>query len=283
MSDIKTLIAAWRASAVPFFRGRAEVLDELESHLWDEVDRRTAAGEAPAVAVQAAIAQLGRVEDLASEFAKVPIVPRPWLPVRLVWVTTMLLTVFTMMMLLPRFSRGGLDSILAGHVAGVMLGYLSCLLVGFLATCFLVARLFREPGPGERATIRSAATWLTAGAVVLTVVGIVLGSYCPFEKRGWCLGLDTREVGGIAIAVWNATILACFWSGRRSGQILPLMVLQVAGSVVVVFGWLGAARVENHNYGYLNSIAALVAFAALSFAMCLTALLPAGSLRPRKA
>jgi hypothetical protein len=202
--------------------------------------------------------------------------------VRVVWGLTILLVCGIVMMLFPRFSRGGLDSLLAVHVAGITLGYFTTLLLGCLATCYLLSRLFGEPVAGQRSTIRNAATWLTAMSVILTVVGIALGIYCPFPKNGWCWGLDTRELGGIAIASWNVMLLVCLWSNRKSSEILALMVMEIAASLVVVLGWLAAARIENHSYGYLNSLPMIVTLSATCGIVGLTALAPAGCFRLRK-
>lgn len=283
MPDLTTRVAAWREAIAPLFLGREDVLDELEGHLWDEIDRRTRAGDGPEVAFAVATAKLGAPAEIASEFSKVPVVPQPWLPVRLAWVTAAVSVIGAISMLKPRFERGGLDSLLAGHMGGVLLGYLASLLVSGLAACFLVARLVREPRPGQRTTLRSAATLLTGAAFVLTLSGVALGISCPLEKTGWCWGLDTREVGGIGIAVWNALLLAYLWAGRRSPRIQIPMLLGSVGGAVVVLGWFAAARVEQHSYGLLTA-APMIALLAIGWAgIGLTALVPAGCLRLRRA
>jgi hypothetical protein len=87
-------------------------------------------------------------------------------------------------------------------------------------------------------------------------------------------------VGGLVIAGWNAVLLAGTLAGRRPERILTPMVLGAAGGAVIVFGWLAAARVESHSYGFLTTVPAIVTLAALCVLVSLSALAPAGCLRP---
>jgi hypothetical protein len=41
-AEIEAMVASWRESVAHLFAGREDVLDELEAHLWEEIDRRTA-------------------------------------------------------------------------------------------------------------------------------------------------------------------------------------------------------------------------------------------------
>lgn len=281
MPEVDQRIAGWRAAAAPLFRGREEVLDELESHLREEVDRQLADGATAEDAVSAATCKLGDPRALATEFARVPAAPAPWLPVRLTWATAAGLAVAMAWPLAPRLAEGGERSLLAAHMGAVMLGYVGTLLVGLLSACYLVARLFREPRAGQRTTLRRATLALSAGAAALTGAGILLGAWCPFEKSGWCFGLDTREVGGLTILAWNLVTVVCFWRGRHSDEVLAAVLLGVAGNAVVVLGWLGAACIEGSPQGAFGT-AAVVALTLGQLAFSCTALAPAGWARLRK-
>jgi hypothetical protein len=83
MGDIEGRIIQWRLSMPRLLPGRGEVLDELEGHLRDDVDAPTRGGHPPDEAVEMAMNRLGRPDDIAGEFAKLPAAPAPWLPVRL--------------------------------------------------------------------------------------------------------------------------------------------------------------------------------------------------------
>src|SRR4051794_16250609 len=81
MFDIDTQIQEWRRSVLAHLGDRGDVVDELEAHLRDDLDRRIRSGVAPEQAWADARAQLGDPRQLAGEFAKVS--GRAWLPARI--------------------------------------------------------------------------------------------------------------------------------------------------------------------------------------------------------
>ncbi|OJW07464.1 MAG: hypothetical protein BGO49_26225 [Planctomycetales bacterium 71-10] len=260
--------------------GRREVLDELEDHLRDEVDALTRAGHPPDEAARAAMDRLGAPSDLGAEFAKVPPTSAPWLPVRLAWVGGALLAASMVLPLWPKLAAGGLASLLATHMGLVMLGYVSTLLVGFLAASYLVARLFAGLADGQVRTLQRAGLSLSALAVALTGVGVAFGFiFCPHEKTGWAFGYDTREVGGLVVLVWNLVMLAGCWAGRRSESPAAMMMLGLVGSMAVVLGWLGATAVEHRLHGAPADFATVAAVVSAQLAVACLAFAPAGCLR----
>jgi hypothetical protein len=262
---------------------RSEVLDELEDHLQDEVERLTRAGHSPDDAVEVAMARLGRPSELAAEFAKVPS-SAPWLPVRVAFALGALLAASMVMPLWPKLAAGGVSSLLATHMGLVMLGYVATLLVGFLAACYFVARLFHGLSDGQARTLKRAAFGLSGLAVALTGVGIAFGSlFCPNEKTGWAFGLDTREVGGLGILAWNVVMLAGCWLGRHSERLGAMMLLGLAGNVAVVLGWLGASAVERHLHGSPASFTPVMVLLLMQLALGCLALAPAGCLHRGRA
>src|SRR5262245_19541406 len=80
MSDLERRLEAWRRAASASGLD-ADGLDELESHLRDEVRQQTQAGHAEDRAFELAVERLGAPQTLAAEFARAG-VPRAglWLP-----------------------------------------------------------------------------------------------------------------------------------------------------------------------------------------------------------
>src|SRR5688500_10097813 len=66
MVDLERRIAQWRQTMASSLGERADVLDELETHLREEVERRVLAGEAPITAFEAAAQRLGNAPALAA-------------------------------------------------------------------------------------------------------------------------------------------------------------------------------------------------------------------------
>ena len=80
MPDMETRIREWKRSLAVAFGGYGEVVEELESHLREEIDRLTQAGQAPDAALMTAQAKLGAPENLAAEYARA-VPPARWLPI----------------------------------------------------------------------------------------------------------------------------------------------------------------------------------------------------------
>lgn len=121
-------------------------------------------------------------------------------------------------------------------------------------------------------------------AVAFTGSGIAVGSlFCPDEKTGWAWGLDTREVGGIAILAWNVAALFGFYVRRPSSKLGSMMRLGIAGNVVVVLGWLGASALERQLHGSAANFTPVIAIILIQLALGCLALAPPGCLRGRRA
>src|SRR5687767_12879865 len=81
MFDLEQAIGEWRRSLAVTPGLSAEVLDELESHLREDVQRETTAGQPPEEAFRLAVVRLGSAGALATEFAKVTRpAPASWVP-----------------------------------------------------------------------------------------------------------------------------------------------------------------------------------------------------------
>ena len=68
--ELKRHVRSWRDAMERRTAFRPADLDELESHLWEEIDRLIATGASPREAVLGASARIGHADVLASEFKK---------------------------------------------------------------------------------------------------------------------------------------------------------------------------------------------------------------------
>jgi hypothetical protein len=71
MFNAETAIAAWRQQMLAVGMTTPVPLAELETHLREEIDRRTQAGQEESDAFQAALQSLGSVDVLRTEFEKI--------------------------------------------------------------------------------------------------------------------------------------------------------------------------------------------------------------------
>jgi hypothetical protein len=70
MFDLESATAEWRQLMQAAGLGAADLLDELESHLRDEIDRQTQSGSSIEEGFQSAVRQIGSPQALRAEFAK---------------------------------------------------------------------------------------------------------------------------------------------------------------------------------------------------------------------
>ena len=109
MLESQQQIASWRRALADKIGPDPNTLDELESHLRDEMDRLVRQGQAPEHAVLAAITKIGTADKLATEFAKVA---RPWWPIRVVLAGTLLAIVGSLVLIGSWALRGPWDGLL---------------------------------------------------------------------------------------------------------------------------------------------------------------------------
>jgi hypothetical protein len=282
MFDLEEGIRHWRQAQAHALGGSAEILDELESHLREEVQRLIAAGQTPASAWETALARLGDPRQLAAEFGKVsaPGTLRR-LPARVAVLA--LLGIGLAWLIGTNVIPGKFGGLLAVHAFTITIGYLMTFAVGFLAVWALLSRVVagtedrQEAWQGEG--FRSAASTLTGTGLVLTAVGVVLGGWWAADNLGRFWGWDAKEIGGLSVLVWNVVLL--LWLRYRPAATLVGMVLAGVGNVIVSLSWFGPALLGNrHSYGFGPS---LLGFVVVQLLLLLLALVPAGWLARQRA
>jgi hypothetical protein len=69
MNDLEKSIASWRRQMAADGVKSVEVLDELETHLREEIARQTSAGQDTQKSFDAAVARIGKATELSGQFA----------------------------------------------------------------------------------------------------------------------------------------------------------------------------------------------------------------------
>jgi hypothetical protein len=270
MHDLEKLIAEWRQSAAK--NVNAETLDELETHLRETTERLVRSGMNLPDAFQRALAELGNLPRIASEFRKLdePL----WLPVKLVIGVTALLALLVAIFVIPRLESGRSSQLLAVHIFTVTLGYTLTLLIGGMGICFVTQRCLEDFSTSRLHSIARGSLVLASIALFLTTLGTVLGAVWAKIEWGRYWAWDPKEIGGFSVVVWLACYLVAhrFFKNSERG----VLAISMLGNVVVSLAWFGP-RVTVHPYGPpVLTIAILVnlTFFALGF-------VPAGRLRLR--
>lgn len=280
MSEFKQQLADWRSSVAKSFKRREDLLDELQNHLEEEAVTQRQQGHDVETSFAVAVERLGDVHLLASEFHKIQPVSVAWPPVIIVWIALAMSMIALTSMASPKAKLGGTDALMAFHMVSISLGYFATLALGTLGLAFLGTRLFRGVPDAQLRYLLHHACIMAVIAASFTGLGIVVGSvFCPRPKVGpfWG-GLCEREIGGIAVLLWNimaASVLVRF--RQRAMRAAPLMIVAATGNAVVVAGWLGAMELEQQGHGLGFPI--ILALVALPFLLATTALVPTGTLR----
>lgn len=214
MFDFEERIGLWKQSLSASSLGdRPEVLDELEGHVRDEVERLVRGGEAPERAWAAAVERVGSREQLAREFAKVHEAPA-WLAGRVALLAVAVVAVLTGWVVGSRLIAGRFGALLALHVFSITVAYAATVIVGALCAWTVVSRAAGRWGAARATAFRSAAWKLSAIGLVLTIVGVALGAWWARDHLGRYWGWDGKEVGGLCVLLWNGVICGALHRGR---------------------------------------------------------------------
>jgi hypothetical protein len=270
MFDIERAIREWREAQAAALGSRPEVVDELEGHLREELRRLLATGQPAERAWQTALARLGAPGQLAAEFAKVP-ASAGWLPAKL----ALFLPVAVGILAVWAIVASNFQPLLATHVFAVTVGYTATFAIGALAVWSIFTRALSGWDERRATALRAAAWKLTLGGLVLTAVGVVLGSWWARDNLGRWWGWDPVEVGGLSVLVWYCLALACLAWGATGGRID--MLLGLIGNVVVGLSWFVPTLARGHGYAGLSPVVVLLCGFVLAQVLILGVLfVPAG-------
>jgi hypothetical protein len=279
MHELEQLIADWRKTVVAEHNVGHESIDELETHLRENVEQLLRSGMTESQAFERAVTQLGDARMIASEFGKLQ--QRTWLPVKLVAGFGVALTLALVVFLIGRLDCGRLSLLMAAHVFAVTLGYTITLLVGALGMCFVGQRCFSDFSGLRMPSVTRASFVLGCIAAALTTVGIILGMVWAKAEWGRYWAWDAKETGAFAVILWQVFFLIAhrFAFGTARG----ILTLSLFGNIVVSLGWFGAnlLSLPNGNWALHNLLILLIAVVS-HLGFFFVGLAPAGWLRTRK-
>jgi hypothetical protein len=234
MRNLEQQIADWRRTMAKAADHRRELLDELEEHLRDEIDRFVRSGISEGNAFQMALSKLGAPSGVAAEYDKLTANQRAWWPVKLARLCAIATVLLSGALLIRRIDKVGV--LLASHVWFVTIGYLLMLAVGGLGICYICAGWFGGPGPTQRHSLVRSTFQFANMAAILTGVAVILGMFWAKENWGRYWAWDPKETGAAVIIVWALLISALQWS--KAAQI-TIVFFGVLGSAITAGAWFG--------------------------------------------
>ncbi len=223
---------------------RAELLNELEEHLRQEMDRLNRAGVSPDKVFELAVTKLGRPAPVAAEFEKLT-AASTWLPIKIARVVIVAIALFLVVIFPFKVDKAGV--LLATHVVCVTLGYGMTFTVGGLGICALLSQRFGTSGPTHRHALLRTIFDFASLSVVLTGMGAVLGAFWAKDHMGRYWDWDLKETGAVLVFGWTALLAAFRWLKPVQPAVVPLAIL---GNAITAWGWFGANAGGNPFFSF---------------------------------
>jgi hypothetical protein len=248
MFNQEQAIANWRGRLAEGGVRSPAVLDELESHLREEMRRLVSAGTPEAEAFQLAQSRLGNTESLTTEFQKLSdrLPVSRWLRVLLGSGTLLALTTVLLAARLP----GGPSPLLLAHTLTLTIGDVTAFFAGGLGICYVLGLRLKRLSPDEQQSLSRAAVLFNRFAACFVLAGLLLGMVWSVQNRGHYLSAAAREIGTVWAAIW----LVAFCLMQRFGRlgVHATMLLCIMGNFIICLAWFGAGLVS-HNYSIGSS------------------------------
>jgi hypothetical protein len=268
MRDLEKKISDWRHSMAQTSKHRPEALDELETHLRDEIQRLMRAGTAADEAFGLAASRLGPADAVCAEFQKLEEMRRAkWRPATFAQWACVVTGVVVALALTPRIGHGQMTLLLFSHVLTVTIGYVTMFIVGALAICHVLSDWFDRTGHPQTYHLRRTMFRLAVVSATLTGIGIVLGMIWAKENWGRYWAWDAKETGAVIVLVCAMLPIALRWFKPTSYNALAATGL--LGNIGTAWGWFGANMLGKVNPMLVAFIASqcliLMAFVATTW------------------
>jgi hypothetical protein len=243
MFDLEPSITEWRRQMLAAGLKTGRRLDELESHLREEISALKSAGAAEDVAFERAVARLGSPHSVSTEFNKIR-VGHIW-PVKIGWALWLAATVLLAGGLMRRMLLAGkLNFVLGAHVLSIIAGYGGAMLLGGFGILYVVWRRSGRLSLARQQSLNRAVHRFGPLAAGLVIAALLLGMLWSRQNWGRYWNWDPKEIGGLCASAWLvALVVMQRYGGLRDRAV---MLLGIGGSTVVSLAWFGGNLLDNH-------------------------------------
>jgi ABC-type transport system involved in cytochrome c biogenesis permease subunit len=242
MFNLEQAIAEWRRQMRAAGIGSPARLDELESHLREDIRVGKSAGTTEAAAFQRAVLRLGTPAAVKSEFNKIERGQIRTVKIgAALWIGGVMITaaVFCRGLL-----AGKINFLLYAHILMVTAGYGAVFLTGGFGICYVYWRRSHELSPVRQRSLGRAVCLLSPLALGLVIVGIILGMPVSRQLFGAYWRWDPKEIGGVSVALWLIDLVVMQRFMHLSDRASMRMCL--GANLVVSLAWFGAG-IMDHN------------------------------------
>ena len=229
-------------------------LDELESHLREDIRFYLADGRSEKEAFNLAVTRLGKPGLLRTEFNKVE--SRTWWPVTVgywLYVGSMVSMAVSIAMsgrLLLGASKMGLIAnpiLLYVHIITVTAGYCAAFFGGFFGILCVCRQFFHAVSPNRHQVVERAILLFSQISAGFVSVGFVMGMLWYHQHSGRFFKGDLKEVGALCVVI---CLVALCWARRRRWMSERTTIqMSVVGNIVVSLAWFGAGIADRPPAG----------------------------------
>jgi hypothetical protein len=245
MFDLNRQIDLWKRA----FRAKetcsTDELEELESHLREQIEAMIAAGLTPEEACAKSISLLGDPHAVCREFAKNEFKGDRW-AIRTGNVLVALVGVAAVVVAIA-VGIEKQDELLAAHTGSITFAYLvPLLLAGVGSYAILRTALVKSAQPRFRDRFGGQCQMLLAATALLTATGAILGGFWAERHLGRFWSWDLKETGALAVVLCALVLLVLVTRHKlpsvRLGQASLIL------SIVTFAAWFGPP-VYMHQFG----------------------------------
>ncbi len=266
MFDLERAVTEWRRQMLAAGIKTPAPLDELESHLREDIRALLSAGTPEEEAFQMAVSRLGSGGPLRTEFNKLKR-PPGW-PVTVgLWLYAVGM-ILTAVVLSRRVIGGSWNLLLYAHVVTFTSGYCAAFFAGGCGICYVCFRHFRASWLERQRWLGRATFLFSHLAAGLTIGGMVLGMIWRAQHPERQYDGYTREMAALGMCIWLVALCLTQRIDRVTERATMLMC--IGGNIVLGLAWFGPFVLYG-KIGYWP----LAAFIAVSLLFLMLGLKPA--------
>ncbi len=241
MFNLNDAISQWRRQMADGGIKSSETLDELESHLREEVRVLVSHGAEDSEAFRLAVSRLGDADSVGNEFKKLGAPSSTPLKLGiLLWgsIATALVAC-----LITGFVPGKPSLLLSAHIFTLTAGYCAAFVTGLFGVYSVCCRWLRVLSPARQQALSRAAFSFSRLAVGLVVAGLLLGMFWSWRNLGRHFVGGPKEIGAIFAFAW----LIAFWLMQQFADVNDRvrMLLCIGGNMIVGLAWFGTGIIAH--------------------------------------
>jgi hypothetical protein len=240
MFDLEQSLNEWRRRMTAAGVKSAARLDELESHLREDVATLVSSGITEAEAFETAVERLGNPASLRAEFNRAEAGS-----CRIVTITSWLWVGLAALFSAGMFQRiavGRGDLLLALHVCSIVLGYVAAFVAGGLGVAYIGFRAFHKLTPVRRDSLERAVAVFSVIAAGLASIGYLLGMFWAHSHWGVYFNGSSKEIAGACGSLWLIAIATMRLCNRTAGR--GFILLSIGGNMVISLAWFAPFLME---------------------------------------